>query len=171
MKQIKQKTYFSDMLTFDSRGHLKPYGIIPATVAELKVQLVDEFTSTTRKDNFDKYVKYSDDLKSILKSGKLKQWVNGSFVTKKTNPKDIDLVTFVNHALLKQHGNSLDKFKADGSWTNYGVDAYIVEVHPVDSKQNIFTAYDTQEWLDLFMHSRLNRKGIKHPKGFLEIFY
>src|ERR1700730_1474836 len=99
------------MLNFDLKGNLKPYQPIACSLADIKKHFVDDIVSTTRQANYDKYVKYSDDLKALLKVPELKQWVNGSFVTRKLNPKDIDLVTFIDHATIKRLGNKLDNFK------------------------------------------------------------
>ena len=89
------------MLSFDHRGNLTPYELIQANVNEFKHFFVDRIQSRTRLDNFNKYIKYSEDLKSLLEGKTLKQWINGSFVTKKTNPKDIDVVTFLEHDIIK----------------------------------------------------------------------
>lgn len=85
------------MIAFDKKANLKPYEPIKISVADMKAHSVSEFNSSTRKNNFDKYIRYSDDLKKLLNGQPIRQWVNGSFVTKKINPKDIDLITFVDH--------------------------------------------------------------------------
>ena len=160
------------MLKFDSKGFLKPCEPIPCTVSELKTQLVDGFDSVTRQINYDNYIRYSDQLKALLGGIKFKQWINGSFVTKKENPKDIDLVTFISHAEIKKLGHKLDIFRPEGSWLIYGVDAYIIEVHPAASRSyTYFTEWDIAYWLNLFAQTRPNRRGQKQAKGFLEIIY
>lgn len=160
------------MLVFDKRGNLEPYEPIGSDVNELKVCFVDGIPSKTRLENFEKYIKYSDALKAMLGGTVLKQLVNGSFVTRKLNPKDVDLVTFLDHEIIQQYGSRLNDFRADKSWLLYGVDAYIVEVHPeTSSLYNQFTKSDIAEWYYLFRHTRLNRKGEKFTKGFIEIFY
>ncbi len=160
------------MLKFDSKGHLKPYQPITCGVADLKTHFVDSFTSVTRSANYTKYVKYSDDLKALLGGVAITQWVNGSFVTKKINPKDIDFINFVDHHLIQRLGEKLDPFRPENSWDAYGVDAYILEVHPLDSKEFVkFTQSDKAYWNGQFDRTRRNRNGDKHPKGFLEIIY
>jgi hypothetical protein len=107
----------------------------------------------------------------VPNSIKLNQWINGSFVTQKKNPQDIDLVTFIDYKVIGQLGNRLDDFKAGQSWITYEVDAYIIPVYPQGHVQFKFTEFDLAEWLDLFSHTKLNRNGQKFEKGFLEIFY
>lgn len=159
------------MISFDSKGNIKPYRPIISTVDELEENFVVGIKSVTRKENFDKYIKYSNDLKKVLQVDQLRQWVNGSFVTKKINPKDIDLVTFVDSKLLHNLKDKVNAFRPEEAWSIYGVDAYLVEVHPVGSKGRKYTDSDTLYWLDLFGSTRTNRKGQKFKKGFLEIIY
>lgn len=159
------------MLKFDSKGLLKPYLPIPCKISDLKTYFVDGIQSITRKPNYDNYIRYSNDLKILLGDIQIKQWVNGSFVTKKTNPKDIDLITFIDHDTIKKLGSKLAPFRPESSWLIYGVDAYIIEVHPDKSKSYVFTQGDILYWLDLFGHTRPNRNGKKNQKGFLEIIY
>ncbi len=137
----------------------------------MKAFLVEGIVSDTRVANFDKYIKYSNDLKKLVGGKNLKQWINGSFVTRKINPKDIDLVTFVDYSTIKRLGNKLDNFRTEDSWLIYGVDAYIFEVYPKDSSLYKFTHSDISYWHAQFNRTRVNRKGIKFPKGFLEIIY
>ncbi len=115
------------MLIFDSKGYLTPYNAIPSTLDEMRKYFVEDIPTKSRKEIFEKYIAYSEDLKKYLGNIPLKQWINGSFVTMERNPKDVDLVTFVNHSIIKKHGGGINIFRSHGSWENYGVDAYIVE--------------------------------------------
>lgn len=124
--QVKTINLF--MLNFDVKGNLTPYQSIPCKGKEMKKYLVDLMpTSSTRIDNYIRYRKYSSDLKKVLGIKEMKQWINGSFVTKKLNPKDIDFLTFVDHSLIQALGTQLDNFRPGNSWTIYGVDAYVLE--------------------------------------------
>ena len=107
----------------------------------------------------------------MLRGIEIKQWVNGSFVTKKTNPKDIDVISFVSHNLVKELGEKLNPFRPEGSWEAFGIDAYVLEVHVIASRYDFYTKSDTAYWRDQFGHTRPNRKGVKREKGFLEIIY
>ena len=64
----------------------------------------------------------------------LSQWVDGSFVSKKTEPGDIDVVSFVSYKELAYDVHKLDNFKYPFSINNFGVGAYIVLVYPEDHK-------------------------------------
>jgi len=65
------------------------------------------------------------------------QWINGSFVTNTKNPKDIDLVTFIDVELRLEFEVELKKIEAKGANDVYGVDAYILTVFP-ESHSNYF---------------------------------
>lgn len=160
------------MLKFDSRGNLKPYEAIPCTVSEMKKVFVKGIPSDTREDNFRRYLKYSDDLKVLLKRKTIKQWINGSFVTKKTNPKDIDLVTFIEYEDIQRIGYELRYFRAPLSWAIYDIDAYLVAINgPKNHESYKKLPKNLKYWTKQFTLAKPNRSGIEYPKGFLEILY
>lgn len=160
------------MLELGHDGLLQPPGLIKSDVAELKRVFVDEIkNSITRGETFKNYLRYSEELKKTLDGAILQQWINGSFVTAKTNPSDIDFVTFVDTDLIKKVGAQLDIFKPGACWELYHVDAYIIEVHPDSTQESNFTQADKVYWMSLFSTTRRGRNGKKKLKGFLEIFY
>ena len=161
-----------NMLNFDLRGKLFPYEIIPCDLSEFSSVFVDKFSnSQSRKLHFDRYLKYSTDLKILVDLPFLKQWVNGSFVTLKNNPDDIDFITFLDHSVVKSLDKNLERFRSSNSWLVYGVDAYIVEVYQPGSEQYYFTESDSSYWLDRFGKTRRTVKRGSNPKGFLEIYF
>lgn len=158
------------MLTFNHSGLLVPDNKINSTVQELENEFVLNIQSVKRKEIFDAYVKYNEDFKKLCNLEELPQWINGSFVTKKKNPGDIDLVTFLDYETIQQLGSKLDDFKFPNSEIIYGVDAYIIEVYPKNHKCRIRYISDKAYWLDRFTKTRRIR-GNKLSKGFLEIKY
>jgi hypothetical protein len=159
------------MLHFDNKGHLKPHGTITSTIEEFKKILVDDIKSETRQTNYEKYIRYSNDLKKLSGGDNIRQWINGSFVTQKANPQDIDLVTFLNQTQIRRLGKHINRFNVEGSSPMYGVDAYIVEIHPPDSRFYSHTQGNTAYWLEIFSSTKVNRRGMKYKKGFIEIIY
>lgn len=158
------------MLIFNRSGLLVPDNKINSTVQELKNEFVLNIPSIKREEIFETYVKYNEDFKKVCKLEKLHQWVNGSFVTKKTNPGDIDLVTFLDSKIIQQLGSKLDIFKYPYSESIYGVDAYIIEVYPENHKHRFRFISDRAYWLNRFTKTRRIR-GNKLSKGFLEVKY
>jgi hypothetical protein len=159
------------MIKFDSKGLLTPNTNIVASVAELKTHFVDGIESATRNYNFEKYITYSDALKKLLGGQPMSQWINGSFVTKIKNPKDIDLVTFVDFELREKFQKELRDFEAKGANEIYGVDAYILTVFPEDHAKAFLFQSDRAYWIERFSKTKRDNSGKKNPKGFLEIIY
>lgn len=160
------------MINFDSKGLLVPNSNILVSLNDFKLHFVDSIPSETRLPNFEKYVKYSSDLKSLLKVDALNQWINGSFVTTLKNPKDIDLVTFIDFELRERFERELIAFEASQANVVYEVDAYIVTVFPKGHSKEFLYKSDRAYWMERFSITRRNvRTGKKYPKGFLEINY
>jgi len=149
------------MLQFDSRGYLSPYQNIISDIDELE----DVFkTNENRGALFASFLSYTAGLKDILGQD-LNIWVDGSFVTKKENPKDIDIVTFVEHDLFERFEDELKDFFYPLSKSKYNIDAYIVVVYPEGHKKNFFFKSDYAHWLQDFSKDlKMNCK-----KGFLEV--
>lgn len=160
------------MITFDRKGLLTPNREISCTLLELKLNFVDNIYSKTRLEIFNNYVEYSKSLKELLRIKELKQQINGSFVTKKINPKDLDFVTFINFDLFEEHEEALKAFTSNQEWLDIGIDAYIIKVYPVEHELYSFYQGDKSYWIDKFDKTRRNnRTGVKSSKGFLEIIY
>jgi hypothetical protein len=157
------------MINFNSKGFLQPCTIIKSSIDELKYFFVDSIHSKTRNENFEKYIHYSSELKKVVKQESLNQWIDGSFVTTAKNPKDIDLVTFIDFETRKKYSNQLVKFEAKGANEIFGVDAYIVTVFPEKHRNHFYFLSDKAYWMERFSKSRRDKNGIKHAKGFLEI--
>lgn len=159
------------MLVFNPSGLLIPDNIIISDLAELKKEFVEGIPSAKRMDIFNRFLKYNEDLQKVLGFCGFVQWIDGSFVTKKVNPGDIDLVTFIESEKIVKVGNSIDPFRFPKSESIYGVDAYIIEVYPSDGPDYFKTVSDRAYWTDRFSKTRRDRHGNKLKKGFLEIRY
>lgn len=69
------------MLNFNSNGLLVPDINLESDLVELEAVFVKNIPTIRRKELFEKYILYSDSLKQLCVSN-IKQWVDGSFVTK-----------------------------------------------------------------------------------------
>jgi len=156
-------------LIFDKQGLLVPDAPIKSTLAEFVTKFVTETASEKRQMLFGKYVEYSNQLKSLTGLPYLEQWINGSYVTGEMNPHDMDLVTFLDHQVVQTHYEELQKFIYPFSEEIFNVDAYIVEWHPEESSKYPSFQSDRLYWLHKFTKTRRNRKGVKFPKGFIEL--
>lgn len=156
------------MLTFNHSGLLVPDNKINSTVQELENEFVFNIPTAKRKEIFDAFIRYNEDFKKVCDLLELHQWINGSFVTKKNNPGDIDVVTFIAYDIIQKLGSKLDNFKYPNSEIIYGVDAYIVEVYPETHSETFRYISDKAYWMDRFTKTRRIR-GNRLSKGFLEI--
>ena len=157
-------------LKFDERGFLYPYQKIKLTMEEFEAMFVKGFAqSTTRQRLFENYKTYVRDFKALL-TPNFTHWINGSFVTRKTNPRDIDMVTLIDHQTdLEKEKTIGERFVNRRAIEIYGVDAYTLTVFPEGHRQHIQTQSDMLYWNDWFGRSWSNRTGIRYPKGYVEI--
>lgn len=152
------------MLEFDFNGNLQPYHAIESTLEEVEQFFVINFpVSKTRKNLFETYRLYKAALQSEI-GADFFQYLNGSFISKKLNPKDIDLVTFINADIIKSREQVLKKFKNRNQFA--GIDGYIQEVHPQNHINFKQFQLDLLYWNDLFTKSRAEK-----PKGYIKIIF
>ena len=158
-------------IIFTDEGFIFPNEKINVDLATLKTVFVDNFpNSTTRKTLYDNYLRYTDDFSKQI-TPNFKQWINGSFVTLKENPNDIDFVTFIDEKYYLQHDEDevLDAFYAF-SWEKEKLDAFIVGIYPEnDSKYLTHTLYFKEQWATLFSRTKATLDGSVFKKGFIEI--
>lgn len=89
-------------LSFDIRGNLEPYQKIEIEFEELKNYFSDRFeNSVTRKAIFDSYAKYLIDFQKEV-TPNFVQWIDGSFITNKENPNDIDFVNLIDFDIYEK---------------------------------------------------------------------
>lgn len=87
-------------------------------------------------------------------------WVDGSFVTQKHNPNDIDIVVFINFQHFESKENQLTALKERQEF----VDLYYVKVFPNDHPNFDLTQFDKLDWFHFFTSDRKNKR-----KGFIEL--
>ena len=102
------------MLQFDKNGYIVPYETHQTTLDEFQQVFVDAFPeSETRQRLFDNYLGWIFDFQRDI-FPYFTQWINGSFVTQKLNPNDIDFVTFLEGGIFE----SMEKLKEmDRFWS------------------------------------------------------
>lgn len=159
-------------LSFDIRGNLKPYEKMQIPPDEFREVFVTSFeVDSSRHQIFENYRKYTEAFKNQIKS-EFTQWIDGSFVTNKKNPKDIDLVTLIDYQLYEKHEIVIKQdFIKEAVPKKYQIDAYLVVLYPEDHKFYSRTRSDLLYWEHWFTKSKLSKNKKRHPKGFVEIIY
>lgn len=154
-------------IKFDEHGNPQPYEIIQLSYQNCKKIFVDDFsTSKTRNSNWANFLRFHTDIEKAS-TFSVKHWIDGSFVTKKIDPGDIDVVSFVNS---QNFTNALLQFDMNLSdpvcfvKTLYNVDNYIVidfeDTHPYYIKMQEQIKY----WQEFFSSDRNDK-----PKAIIEV--
>src|ERR1039457_471336 len=103
-------------MQFNSRGLLIPDLNIPSNLDDFEKEFVNIIQSDERKSIFENYVRYSERLKDLCNGANFLQWIDGSFVTKKPNPGDLDMVTFIDFNIIETIKGNIDQFKYPNSY-------------------------------------------------------
>lgn len=156
------------MLNFNKQGLLVPPGPIIVGMEEVKKVLVDEMLTTERSGLFENYLAYLAELQTVIGGGFF-QWMDGSFVTKKKNPGDIDVVNFVHYSIVDENIEKLKALKFPESLEKYAVDAYIVRVYEEGHRFRALYLGDRAEWWHHFESTKIFKNGKSIKKGFLQI--
>ncbi len=145
---------------------LLPPGRHELKLSELKKICVDDFPlSTSRLVIMEGLEKVIDKLKSCFIQGEI--WINGSFVTNKIDPNDVDLVLrtsaqFLDNANPDQR-NTVDWLSSNLK-TAFHCDSYVFSEWPVDHKNYLVGKNMHDYWTKLFGFSRGGS-----PKGIIVI--
>ena len=159
MKQMKVHT-----MEFDLNGNLLPHTAIEISLNNFHGHFVQNFANTSSRSGiFENYQRYLEDFKREITS-EFYQFINGSFVSKKQNPNDLDLVTFIDYRVYEQKESQLEPFK--GFLVYEGIDAYIEKIYPPNHRFYTRFHADFLYWNDLFTR---NRRGQR--KGFIKIIF
>lgn len=150
-----------EILNFDEKGLLNPYEIIQSDLQIVKQTFVENIdTSRTRKPLFQNYLQYLNAIKNVIPNN-FHQWIDGSFVTQKQNPNDIDIVTFINYQDFEKNIKDFDALRRLRFDNKKGIDGYFVPVFPENHRKNAIFKMEQKEWMFQFSNDRNgNNKGI-----------
>lgn len=160
------------MLQFDQNGYLTPSTIHQITLDEFQGIFVDAFAnSETRRRLFDNYLDWVFDFRRDI-FPEFTQWINGSFVTQKLNPNDIDFVTFLEGSVFE---NRDKQYEMDRFWSfsneNKGLDAYLLaEVKPGHPDFLELTRFKNI-WTKRFTTGSKGDNSHTIQKGFIQIIF
>lgn len=178
MKPFRQNfaewLYFFEKITmefkFSERGYLMPPGKIETSFEAFQKAFVSCFPlESSRHGLFVGYLHFLKDFKEQVTLN-FTQWIGGSFVTQKESPSDIDFVTLIDFEIYQEKENLIDtSFRAKAAAEKYGVDAFTLRKYPENHPKFALTNGDLAYWHDLWLHTRKDRWGQKHRKGFLEL--
>lgn len=120
---------------------------------------------------FENYCRFLDDFQAQVTPNFI-QWVNGSFVTNKENPADIDFVTILDFKTFEESEQFIEKqFRIRGARNAYGVDAYTVRKYPEGHPKHLLYQHELIYWNNWFSSTKKNKAKMKFPKGFVEVIF
>lgn len=153
-------------MEFDAYGNLTPYSLIKIDVDTFRQQFVEQFPfSTKRSWLFDVFLSYMNDVKQIVKT-EVSVWVDGSFITRKPEPKDIDFVVFIDYQVYYQFEQAIEQIRQRRFLENSGIDGYFVIHYPEGHRRRNWFESDQIRWLHDFGTSLANRK-----KGIVQLSF
>lgn len=145
------------MLQFDDLGYLTPYETHVLSLEDFERTFVID---TEREKLFRLFTDLVLDLKN-LGSGTFYIWADGSFVTKKRIPRDIDLVFFINFEVFEPMLSQLSKLRRD---YEPHLDIFMVDNYPENHEEYFSTALEKLKWRETFGTDRQGRR-----KGIIQI--
>lgn len=160
-------------MEFDQYGYLtgppeRPYGPISSDLTTLERVFVEEFgESATRRQLFESYRQFTDQIRDLMPDG-FTQWVDGSFVSRKRDPGDIDLLTFVDTVTYDRHEPTFRQLRADYKSRAAPLDLFFLRTYPEEHRDRIYFESDHVQWL--FDWSR-TYKPPRRDKGFIELTF
>jgi hypothetical protein len=138
-------------------------GLHPMTLDDLDELCVAQFySSTTREEIFNTLTKLVGNLSKVNIDGDL--WIDGSFLTKKTNPADVDVVLVIDNNAYEQANEEQEqaiKELDSNDWSGGICDSYILVVYDSSDALYWFGEYMRAYWIRQFGFSRgEDMKGI-----------
>lgn len=166
------------ILSFNNLGLITPTNKILVPFGIVKSEFVDKFPLvSTRHKIYETFLKYLNDFQIEI-SENFEMFVDGSFVTKTTDPEDIDFVIFLDSEIFDSNEELIkSKYDRNGAKAVFGkeIDAFIVrkDVEGTMGYKPYKEAYAYWWWH--FEKTRRDPRrdvsGIKQSKGFLEIIF
>lgn len=159
-----------DFFQFDERGYLRSKKPVAARWEEVEQFFVEAIQkSETRKRLWLNFLEFTKRLQEEIAPIFI-VWLDGSFVTEKLNPRDIDAVFMLDHRVCEQKKSILEQswFNAENKQTK-GLDLYYSIEYPKTHKRHFLTHLNHLYWLDIYGHTRIDTFGQKFTKGFVEL--
>ncbi|MEY4902454.1 MAG: hypothetical protein RLZZ292_269 [Bacteroidota bacterium] len=145
------------MLLFNQQGHLIPSIPIVANISLIRSVFLNNEHRTLL---FERLELFLDVIKARVED-EIEVWINGSFVTTKPYPNDIDVVIFLPYTFFMEEEKWLIKRRNE---EKPYLHIFFVSVYPQHHSSYILTQSDSIQWLYTFSTTIK-----KENKGFLKI--
>lgn len=152
-------------LLFDDYGFLVPFEVIETDLDTIEKSFV---FNEHRRWLYERLLSLFEKLiKEEIEEQIALFWINGSFVTKKELPKDIDVVIFIHHDLFLK---KLDRLRKLQSQFHGKIDFFFEPYYPENHRLHAVSLILKNDWENLFSRTRRQPETKEiHKKGFLQI--
>ena len=157
---------------------LLPPGMHPCTLPDVEEAMVKPFgTSQTRGRIFNGLSRYLADCQTHGISGRI--WLDGSFVTGKNDPGDVDVISLVSADLIRRLDAADQTFAlhtlkgGEATKPQYDVHSFAVVSVPKSHAAYLAQAQEIAKWINFFRRTKefvaLNGGVTRRPKGILQL--
>jgi hypothetical protein len=155
---------------FDIHGNLYPPQIIPLSWAEFHQFFVLDFeNSMTRQKLVANFIEYLQTFQQQIVDD-FTVWIDGSFISNKLNPNDIDAVFHIDYKICETKQSLLEyKFFNPDIKYSKDLDVYYLKNYPKQHKRHFLTHLDELYWQDVYGHTRKDVYSKQYSKGFITI--
>lgn len=145
-------------MQFDSLGNVYPYKIIETTFDDLYLFFLQNNIFTKKREILlNQLSDFLNKLTSLLNSS-FYIWIDGSFITQKNSPNDVDILIFIHTNDLLEKQKELSSLRKEYRKT---IDSYFIEICEENSPNFHLFEMNKKEWYFLFSTSRdFKSKGI-----------
>jgi hypothetical protein len=162
------------MIAFNKQGNLEGDKIQKIELNDFETQFITNFNkSTTRAIIFIEFKKLISEIKKVLNT-EFYILIDGSFVSNKENPNDIDFIFVIPNEHLEDQ-IILDQIKVKfyhfKKKKNRILDFYIIPSCTLKSSDEIKekTIKILEYWVNLFSKTRMDDFGVQHNKGIIKL--
>ncbi len=158
------------MLSFDKRGNLQPPQKTVLDIPTFESHFVDKFKiSNTRKRLWENFKEFSKKIQREV-APQFSVWVDGSFVSLKIDPRDLDAVFWLDLKFAESKMEILDNhFFTKNIKSRLGLDVFYGIEYPENHKLRFFNEMNQVYWAEIYGHTPCDSVGNQLEKGFIEL--
>lgn len=156
---------------FNFDGFITPDRGIEVSHDQLANLFIEGFPGEERRRLlWERYLQWLADFRSTV-SEEVEIWIDGSYVTKRKTPGDIDIVVLIDYLVWQETESIFHNLKSQYGNMKSGLDLYYIVVYPENHVKYHLMQANKAEWRHLFTRTRPNRRRTVFKKGFIIVHY
>jgi hypothetical protein len=157
------------MFTFNRRGNLVPSEVILTDWNTFHSYFVEEINNTQRKVIGKKLGEFLFEILQIINIP-FEVWIDGSFVTQKTEPNDVDVLIHLPNDIFSKYKSTISPLIEQSKYATNGlIDAYITIQYSKNHPYYPLYEADIMEWKHIYGKTRATLSGARFPKGIITL--